>query len=91
MLTDRETKVLRNASTGQSAKAIAEKLEVSYRTVQNHVENTLQKLQLHNCVQLTRWAVEHGIAEERRFWRPDLIFRVGPPKPFRRGTSPTAR
>lgn len=63
ILTERETEVLRYVSTGQSAKAIAARLGVSYRTVQNHVQNTLQKLQLHNRVELTRWAVEHGLVE----------------------------
>ncbi|GAB2470427.1 transcriptional regulator [Jatrophihabitans fulvus] len=63
VLTDRETQVLKQIATGQSAKAIAERLGISYRTVQNHVQNTLQKLQLHNRVELTRWAVEHGIAD----------------------------
>jgi DNA-binding NarL/FixJ family response regulator len=29
--------------------------------VQNHVQNTLRKLQLHNRVQLTRWAIEQGL------------------------------
>ncbi|HEV7205729.1 MAG TPA: response regulator transcription factor [Jatrophihabitans sp.] len=63
VLTERETEVLRNVSTGQSAKQIAERLGVSYRTVQNHIQNTLQKLQLHNRVELTRWAIEQGIVE----------------------------
>jgi DNA-binding NarL/FixJ family response regulator len=36
---------------------------VSHRTVQNHVQNTLRKLQLHNKVELTRWAVERGLAD----------------------------
>jgi DNA-binding NarL/FixJ family response regulator len=50
-------------STGQSARQIAERLVVSHRTVQNHIQNTLRKLQLHNRVELTRWAIEQGIAE----------------------------
>jgi DNA-binding NarL/FixJ family response regulator len=31
--------------------------------VQNHVQNTLRKLQLHNRVELTRWAIEQGMTE----------------------------
>ncbi|MDO5628892.1 MAG: LuxR C-terminal-related transcriptional regulator, partial [Mobilicoccus sp.] len=42
---------------------IAEVLVVSHRTVQNHVQNTLGKLQLHNRVQLARYAVAHGLAD----------------------------
>jgi DNA-binding NarL/FixJ family response regulator len=63
VLTDRETEILRLVSTGRTARQIAESLVVSHRTVQNHIQNTLRKLQLHNKVELTRWAVDHGIAE----------------------------
>jgi DNA-binding NarL/FixJ family response regulator len=62
-LTERETEVLRLVAKGMSYKQIAERLFLSHRTVQNHVQNTLQKLQLHNKVQLTRWAIEQGMAE----------------------------
>jgi DNA-binding NarL/FixJ family response regulator len=63
VLTDRETEILRYVSTGQSYKQIAERLVVSHRTVQNHIQNTLRKLQLHNRVELTRWAIEQGLSE----------------------------
>jgi DNA-binding NarL/FixJ family response regulator len=59
-LTGRETEVLRLVAKGLSYKQIAEKLVVSHRTVQNHVQNTLGKLQLHNRVELTRYAIEQG-------------------------------
>jgi DNA-binding NarL/FixJ family response regulator len=62
-LTDRETQILRFVSTGLTARQIAERLVVSHRTVQNHIQNTLRKLQLHNRVELTRWAIERGLAE----------------------------
>ncbi|HET6699047.1 MAG TPA: response regulator transcription factor [Nocardioidaceae bacterium] len=60
-LTDRETEVLRLVATGLSYKQIAERLVLSHRTVQNHVQNTLRKLQLHNRVQLVRYAFEQGL------------------------------
>lgn len=62
-LTERETEVLRMVAKGLSYKDIAERLVLSHRTVQNHVQNTLRKLQLHNRVQLTRWAMERGLDE----------------------------
>ncbi len=62
-LTERETEVLKLVSRGLSAKAIAERLVLSHRTVENHVQNTLRKLQLHNRVELTRYAIEHGLAD----------------------------
>ncbi len=61
-LTERETDVLRLVSRGLSARQIATRLSLSHRTVENHVQNTLRKLQLHNRVELTRYAIEHGLA-----------------------------
>ncbi|WP_460819840.1 response regulator transcription factor [Nocardioides korecus] len=63
-LTERETEVLRLVATGLSYKEIAERLFLSHRTVQNHVQNTLRKLQLHNRVQLVRYAIEQGLDED---------------------------
>jgi DNA-binding NarL/FixJ family response regulator len=60
-LTERETEVLRLVAKGLSYRDIAERLGVSHRTVQNHVQNTLGKLQLHNRVELTRYAIEQGL------------------------------
>src|SRR5215203_5134770 len=60
-LTDRETEVLKMVAKGMSYKQIAERLVLSHRTVQNHVQNTLRKLQLHNRVELTRYAIEQGL------------------------------
>ena len=62
-LTERETEVLRLVAKGLSYKDIAERLVISHRTVQNHVQNTLRKLQLHNRVQLVRYAIEQGLDE----------------------------
>lgn len=62
-LTDRETEILRLVAKGLTAKQVADRLVVSPRTVQNHVQNTLRKLQLHNKVELTRWAIQQGISE----------------------------
>jgi DNA-binding NarL/FixJ family response regulator len=63
-LTERETEVLRLVAKGLTAKQAAERLGVSHRTVENHVQNTLQKLQLHNRVQLVRYAVDKGLVDE---------------------------
>ncbi|HEX7744932.1 MAG TPA: response regulator transcription factor [Micromonosporaceae bacterium] len=60
-LTDRETEVLRLVAKGLSYKQIAQRLVVSHRTVQNHVQNTLNKLQLHNRIELVRYALEQGL------------------------------
>ena len=63
-LTDRETEVLRLVAKGLSYKQVAERLVLSHRTVQNHVQNTLRKLQLHNRVQLVRYAIEQGLDDD---------------------------
>ncbi|HUN35213.1 MAG TPA: response regulator transcription factor [Trebonia sp.] len=63
-LTDRETEILRMVATGLSYKQIASRLVLSHRTVQNHVQNILGKLHLHNRVELVRYAIEHGLATE---------------------------
>ncbi|WP_239003730.1 response regulator [Nocardia panacis] len=60
-LTDRETEVLRMVAKGLSAKQIAARLGLSHRTVENHVQATLRKLQLANRVELTRYAIEQGL------------------------------
>jgi DNA-binding NarL/FixJ family response regulator len=63
-LTDRETEILRLVAKGLTARQIADRLVLSTRTVQNHVQNTLRKLQLHNRVELTRWALDRGLVNE---------------------------
>ncbi len=60
-LTDRETEVLKLVATGMSYKDIASTLFISHRTVQNHVQNTLGKLQMHNRVELVRYAISRGL------------------------------
>lgn len=62
-LTDRETEVLRLVATGMSYKEIAAELVLSHRTVQNHVQNTLGKLHLHNRVELVRFALARGLED----------------------------
>src|SRR3954454_649613 len=61
VLTPRETEILKMVAKGMSYRQIAERLVLSHRTVQNHVQSTLRKLQLHNRVELTRWAIERGL------------------------------
>ncbi|WP_184942344.1 response regulator [Kitasatospora kifunensis] len=63
-LTARETEVLRMVAKGLSYRQIADRLTLSHRTVQNHVQNTLGKLQLHNRVELVRYAIEQGLDDD---------------------------
>lgn len=61
VLTPRESEILRMVAKGLTSKQIATRLELSPRTVENHVAATLRKLQLGNRVELTRFALEHGL------------------------------
>jgi DNA-binding NarL/FixJ family response regulator len=61
-LTDRETEVLRLVAKGLTARQIGERLVLSHRTVESHVQSTLRKLQMHNRAQLVRYAIERGLA-----------------------------
>jgi DNA-binding NarL/FixJ family response regulator len=63
-LTERETEVLRLVAKGLTYRQIAGRLVISHRTVQNHVQNTLGKLQLHNRAELVRYAIERGLDTE---------------------------
>ena len=76
-LTERETEVLKMVAKGMSYKQIAERLVLSHRTVQNHVQNTLRKLQMHNRVELTRYAIEQGLDDD-----PDDDRRVSALAPY---------
>jgi DNA-binding NarL/FixJ family response regulator len=63
-LTPRETEILKMVATGMSYRQIADRLVLSHRTVQNHVQNTLRKLQMHNRVELTRYVLERGLGDD---------------------------
>lgn len=64
-LTDRETEVLRLVARGMTYRDVAAELFISHRTVQNHVQNSLTKLQMHNRVELVRYVLEQGLDVER--------------------------
>ena len=63
-LTEREAEVLRLVAKGLTARQIAARLVLSHRTVESHVQNTLRKLHLHNRVELARYAIERGLADD---------------------------
>jgi len=60
-LTPRENEVLVLVAKGYSYREIAEKLFVSVKTVQNHVQNILTKLQLKKRYELMRYAIQKGL------------------------------
>ena len=62
-LTRREAQILALIAEGHTAREIAEQLVISPRTVDRHRENLLDKLELRNRVELTRYAIRVGLIE----------------------------
>ncbi|MFC6673007.1 response regulator transcription factor [Marinobacterium aestuariivivens] len=62
-LTPREETVLRLLAEGGSNKDIARRLGISVRTVESHRQNIKTKLDIQTAAGLTRYAIEHGLAE----------------------------
>jgi DNA-binding NarL/FixJ family response regulator len=60
-LTARETEVLKLVAKGYTYREIADKLVISVKTVQNHVQNILTKLQLSKRYELMRYAIQRGL------------------------------
>ncbi|MDQ1912302.1 response regulator transcription factor [Paenibacillus sp. GD4] len=62
VLSQRETEILTYVARGLSNRLIAEELGITENTVKNHMKNILSKLGLDNRVQLTAYAVRHGLS-----------------------------
>jgi DNA-binding NarL/FixJ family response regulator len=60
-LTKRENQILRLVAKGYTYREIAEKEFISVKTVQNHVQNILAKLQLRRRYELMRYAIQKGL------------------------------
>lgn len=60
-LTARENEILRLVAKGYTYREIAERLFIAVKTVQNHVQNILTKLQLRKRYELMRYAIQHGL------------------------------
>ncbi|MGB3532765.1 MAG: LuxR C-terminal-related transcriptional regulator [Microcoleaceae cyanobacterium] len=59
-LSERELQVVDLIAGGLTNQEIAEKLEISKRTVDNHISNILTKTSTDNRVALVRWALQWG-------------------------------
>jgi DNA-binding NarL/FixJ family response regulator len=60
-LTERETEVLRFIAQGLTNRQIADKLFLSFRTVNTHRANLMQKLDIHDTAGLVRYAINTGL------------------------------
>ena len=62
-LTPREREVVKLVAEAHSSEQIAELLVISHKTVERHRENILAKLGMRDRVELTRYAIKHGLVE----------------------------
>lgn len=62
-LTPRETEVIKLVAESYTNRQIAEALVISENTVERHRANILEKLGLHDRVELTRYAIRNGLIQ----------------------------
>lgn len=61
ILTKREREVLQLIAEGCSNREIARRLELSVKTIENHRQNVMNKLNLHSIADLTKYAIRSGL------------------------------
>jgi DNA-binding NarL/FixJ family response regulator len=61
VLTAREREVLTCIAEGMTTREIAEALVISAKTVERHRENIMAKLDMHNRVELVKYAIKKGL------------------------------
>ncbi|MBW4655444.1 MAG: response regulator transcription factor [Kaiparowitsia implicata GSE-PSE-MK54-09C] len=59
-LSERELQIVELVASGLTNQEIAEQLDISKRTVDNHISNILSKTETGNRVALVRWALQWG-------------------------------
>ena len=62
-LTSREQVILAHIAKGFSSKEIAQKLNISFRTVEAHRRNIKSKLNTETLADMVRYAIAHGLVE----------------------------
>lgn len=62
-LTERQQTVLQLLAEGHTNQEIADKLVLSPYTIQTHVQNIMQKLNLRNRTDLIKYAIRHGLTD----------------------------
>jgi DNA-binding NarL/FixJ family response regulator len=63
ILTAREAEIVKLIAEGRSSKEIAGLLVISVKTVERHRANILQKLEMRDRTELTRYAIRTGLVE----------------------------
>jgi DNA-binding NarL/FixJ family response regulator len=63
LLSPRETEVVKLIAKGHSSQEIARLLTISRKTVERHRENILEKFEVRDRVDVTRYAIRAGLVE----------------------------
>jgi DNA-binding NarL/FixJ family response regulator len=61
LLTPRERQVLQLLSEGKTTKEIASDLQISVKTVETYRQQIMEKLNIHNIAELTKYAIREGL------------------------------
>lgn len=61
LLTQREREVVALIATGLHQKQVASRLRISIKTVQTHLAHAMDKLEIHDRVELARYAIREGL------------------------------
>jgi DNA-binding NarL/FixJ family response regulator len=64
MLTSREREVLQLIAEGKNTKEVAFSLNVSVKTIEAHRLRIMEKLDIHNIAELTKYAIREGLTSE---------------------------
>jgi two-component system response regulator NreC len=62
-LTPRQLEVIKLVADGLTNQKVAEKLGLSSRTVDRHIENMMRRLKMHSRVELVRYAIREGLVK----------------------------
>lgn len=62
-LTNRQLEVLRHLALGQSVKEVAKKMHLSEKSIDSHKYRIMNKLGIHDRVELARFAIREGLVD----------------------------
>jgi DNA-binding NarL/FixJ family response regulator len=89
-LSSREREVLALLGRGWSNAHIGEELFISAHTVRTHVQNILQKLEMHSKLEAATFAMQHELATRRPASGAEVT-KLAERRPGRRGRRPVAQ
>lgn len=79
-LSRRERDVAKLVAEGMTNRQIGERLFISSRTVDGHVERIRSKLGVRSRTEVATWAVEHGLSSDRTASEPIMSRKRGSPQ-----------